>query len=278
MSESFYPVVRIAKYTIADVIRQKSFIVMFVICALFILLVRSCYQGNFAINGQALDAYAVVLFMSKVSFHFIAVGVMVLAALLSMRVFRRDRDEGMQSCILSKPVSRSQYVAGKILGLWMLTFVFMFILHAIVFIITSLNLNVVHPGYLAASLLCSLNLLFVIVAVLVLSLLMPDVIAFLFAVGVGIVSFVSDGIFAISRSSMGQAMMQQSGSSSDLTGWKIFYYLWPKLSGTEQFAASIIRGGWFDGLASLYPLINILVYILILGALLLQRFGKEDIV
>ena len=45
--------------------------------------------------------------------------------------------------------------------------------------ITSINLKVFMPSYLAASLLCSINLLFVIVAVLLLSLRLPDIVAFL---------------------------------------------------------------------------------------------------
>ena len=56
------------------------------------------------------------------------------------------------------------------------------------------------PEYLIASLLCSFNLLFVVVAVLLLSLLMPDIVAFLCVMGIGIVGFVADGISAISQS------------------------------------------------------------------------------
>lgn len=271
-------IISIAKYTLMDQVRQKSFIIMFVICALSILLVRSCSQGGFMVNGQALDADAIIRVVSKVIFHIIAAGTMLLAALLSMRVFKRDRDEGMQSCILSKPVTRWQYVAGKIIGLWVLSVIFMFILHSVVFIIVSINLKVVAPEYLIASFLCSFNLLFVIVAVLLFSLLMSDIIAFLCVMGIGIVSFVADGIFAMSQSQMGQAMMQQSGSASDLSGWKVIYYLWPKLSGIQQVASSLIGREGFHGFLSIYPFINVLIYALILSALLFWRFRNEDII
>jgi ABC-type transport system involved in multi-copper enzyme maturation permease subunit len=167
---------------------------------------------------------------------------------------------------------------GKILGLWALSTFFMFILHAIIFLTASITLKVVMPGYLAASLLCSFNLLFVVIAVLLLSLLMPDVIAFLCVMGIGIVSFVADGIFAISRSQMAQAMMQQQGSQPDWTGWRVVYYLWPKLSGTQNFASSFIGSEGFHELGSIYPLINVLIYCLILGALLFWRFRNEDII
>jgi ABC-type transport system involved in multi-copper enzyme maturation permease subunit len=231
------------------------------------------------VDGQELDAGAIVDSVSRATFHVIAVGVMLLTALFSMRVFRRDRDEGMQSAILSKPITRRQYVMGKVLGFWVLSTFFMFILHAIIFLTVSINLNVVMPGYLAASLLCFFNQLFVVVAVLLLSLMMPDAMAFLCVMGIGIVSFVADGIFAISHSPMAQAMMQQPGSHPDWTLWRVVYYLWPKLSGTQHFASSFIGGSeGFHGFGSIYPLINILIYGLILGALLFWRFSNEDII
>jgi ABC-type transport system involved in multi-copper enzyme maturation permease subunit len=278
LPKSLPPIIRIAKYTLADEVKQKSFVIMFVICAVFILLSRSCYQGNYMVNGEVLDAETVIPVVSKMTFHVIAAGAMFLTALLSMRVFRHDRDDGMQSCILSKPIDRWQYVAGKILGLWSLSFIFMFILHNIVFIIAFINLKVVMPEYLIASLLCSFNLLFVVVAVLLLSLLMLDIVAFLCVMGIGIVGFVADGIFAISHSQTAQAMIRQPDLQSDLTWWKVVYYLWPKLSGTQQFASSVIGNGWFHGLGSIYPLINVLIYDLILGMLLFRRFRNEDII
>jgi ABC-type transport system involved in multi-copper enzyme maturation permease subunit len=272
------PIIRIAKYTLTDEVRQKSFVIMFVICAMFVFLIRGCYQGNYMVNGQLLDAGTVVRAVSKVTFHVIGAGVMLIAALLSMRVFKRDRDDGMQSCILSKPIARWQYVMGKIIGLWALSVLFMFILHSIVFLITSINLKVVMPEYLIASLLCFFNMLFVVTAVLLLSLLMPDIIALLCVMGIGIVGLVADGISAISHSQVARAMLQQSGSQSDLTGWKVIYFLWPKLSGTQQVASSFIGIEGFQGLGSVYPLINVLIYVLILGALLFWRFRNKGII
>lgn len=279
-SKALLPITRITKYTIIDEVRQRSFVIMFVICAICVFLIRGCYQGNYMVNGHYLDAGTVVRALSKVTFHIIGAGVMVIAALLSMRIFRRDRNDGMQSCVLSKPIARWQYVMGKIIGLWVLSVLFMFILHSIVFLITSINLKVFMPEYLVASLLCSINLLFVVIAVLLLSLLMPDIVAFLCVLGVGIVGFVADGIAAASHSQMAQAMVQQSGAhpQSDLTWWKVVYFLWPKLLGVQQLASSLIESESFHGFGPTYPLINVLLYCLILGALLFKRFRNEDIV
>ncbi len=280
MSKAFSTITRIAIYTLIDEVRQKSFIIMFVFCAICVFLVRGCYQGNYMVNGHYLDAGTVVRALSKVTFHIIGAVVMVITALLSMRIFRRDRNEGMQSCVLSKPIARWQYVMGKILGLWSLSVLFMFILHGIVFLITSVNLKVFMFEYLVASLLCSINLLFVVVAVLLFSLIMPDVVAFLCILGVGIVGFVADGIAAVSRTQMAQTVMQQSGAhpQTELTWWKVVYNLWPKLSGVQQSASSMIASESFRGFGPIYPLVNVLLYCLILGALLFRRFRNEDIV
>jgi ABC-2 type transport system permease protein len=279
-SKAHSPITRITKYTFIDEVQQRSFVIMFIVCAFCVFLIRGCYQGNYMVNGQSLDAGTIVRTLSKVTFHIIGAGVMVIAALLSMRIFRRDRNEGMQSCVLSKPIARWQYVMGKIIGIWVLSVLFMFILHSIVFLITSINLKVFMPGYLIASLLCSINLLFVVIAVLLLSLLMPDIVAFLCVLGVGIVGFMADGIAAASHSQVAQAIVQQSGASpkSDLTWWEVVYFLWPKLLGVQQLASSLIEGESFHGFGRLYPLINVLVYCLILGALLFKRFRSEDIV
>jgi ABC-type transport system involved in multi-copper enzyme maturation permease subunit len=279
-SKSLPPITRITKYTLIDEVQQRSFVVMFVICAICVFLVRGCFQGNYMVNGQTLDAGTVVRTLSKATFHVIGAGMMVITALLSMRIFRSDRNEGMQSCILSKPIARWQYVLGKIIGLWVLSVLFMFILHSIVFLITSINLNVFMPEYLVASLLCSINLLFVVIAVLLLSLLMPDIVAFLCVLGVGIVGFVADGIAAASHSQIAQAIVQQSAGHppSDLTWWKVVYFFWPKLLGVQQLASSLIESGSSHGFVPTYPLINVLVYCLIFGALLFKRFRNEDIV
>jgi len=277
MSKASSPILLIAKYTLTDDIRQKSFIVMCVLCALGILLVRGCYSGQVMVNGRMLDAESAIRAMSGVMFHLISVGSMCLAALLAMRVMKRDRDEGVQALLLSKPITRMQYVAGKVLGLWALSVLFMFVLHGLVFIIASLGMGTLLLQYLAASLVCFLNLLFVVAAVLLFSLWMPDIMTFLCVTGIGIISFTADGIYALSRSAMGQAMMQPSGAESTTSGWTVFYWLWPQISGTQRFAASLTAGEGLPGFLSLYPPINVLVYFLILCALLLWLFGREDI-
>ena len=76
MPKVLSPIIKIAKYTLTDEVRQRSFIVMFVICVTFVFLMRGCYHGNYMVNGQELDAGTVVGTVSRATFHVIAVAVM----------------------------------------------------------------------------------------------------------------------------------------------------------------------------------------------------------
>ncbi|MDQ5985288.1 MAG: hypothetical protein CSYNP_00996 [Syntrophus sp. SKADARSKE-3] len=272
------PILKIAKYVLTDEARQKSFIVIFILCALFVFLVRGCYQGHYEVNGQLLDGKSIIEIISKITFQIIAAGAMFVAALLSMGVLRHDRENGMQAAILSKPLTRRQYISGKILGLWALSFLFMLVLHTVLFVITSVNMGMIMPQYLMASLLCSFNLLFVVIAVCLFSLLMPDIAAFLSAIGIGLAGFAADGIHAVSQSPMGQMMMQQDAyTKTGVSLWDVLYYGWPKISGLQRLAASMISEEGFSSMGGLYPLINIFLYCLILGYLLYRRFDRIDI-
>ncbi len=278
MPKAIAPVIRVARYTFADEIRQRSVAILFVVFAAFIFLVRGCYHGHYVVNGQELDPETVIRLGAKATFHVIAVGVMLLTALLSMRAFRRDREDGMQTCILSRPVTRRQYVTGKILGLWSLTSLFMLVLHAIMFVVTSIGLKVVLPGYLPASLLCTANLFFIVTTVLLLSLWMPDIVAFFCMLGIGLTGLVADVIFALRHSDIAQAMMQQDGLPAAPAGWDAFFYAWPKLAAAQQAASSMIVWEGAFRLGIVFPFFNVLVYGLIFAALAVWCFRRQEII
>jgi len=157
MSKPFVSIFNIAKYTISDEVHQRSFLVLFALSILFVFFVRGCYQGNYIINGRELQVEAIVGTVSRITFHMIAAGMLLLAALFSMRVFRHDWENGMQACILSKPITRVQYVLGKLFGLWLLSSFFMLVLHAVIFLTVFLQLKIWMPGYLG--LLCCVLLI-----------------------------------------------------------------------------------------------------------------------
>ncbi len=278
--EWLVPVLKIAKYTVADEVRQRSLIVIFIMCALGVFSLRGCYRGQYMVDGQALAAEAIARQVSNIAFHLIAAGAMFITALITMRAFRSDRASGMQSSILSKAIDRRQYVAGKVLGFWSLSFIFMFTLHTLVCLLASIKMQTFLPVYLVASLLCSVNLLFVILAVLLASLFLPDIVAFLGVLGSVAAGWIADVFHRLSHTPMTQAMLQQAGGATppDLTWGKMVYYLWPKIASTQQWTISQVENVAWQGAGSLYPLLNVLLYCLLLAILLVRHFQKEEIV
>jgi ABC-type transport system involved in multi-copper enzyme maturation permease subunit len=267
----------LAWWTILDEFRQRSVVVFFALCAAFMLVVRGCYSGSYVVNGAALDATALV---SQATFHVVAVGVMLIAALMAMRIFRRERDDGTQAYLLSRPIARWHYLAGKVAGLWLGSAASMLALHGVLFLMTLLNAQAVIPGYLAASLLCSVNLLLVALAVMALLLWIPDFLAFLAILGVGVVSFIGHGVEAAAQSPMVQSAMQQSGApgAHGLTWWKAVWILWPKLGGLQVTASSLIGRESFSAGALVSPLGNVVAWCCVLGALCYVGFSREEIV
>ena len=262
---------RISAITVKDLMRQKSFYVLLAVAVAFVLLLRSCYQGNYTINGRPVDPAFLALHASVIAFHFIAAGMLLMSVMLSMGIFSRDRDDGSVVMFLSRPVERWQYVLGRILGTWILSALFMFILHLTITLIVLANTGTLVAGYLAASLLCSVNLLFAIVLTSALSLFLPNVIAALFTLAVIGVSYVSDGAYQLMQSEL---VRQMVSGESQASPWRI---LFPKVYMLQHLASTWITSQAPDVLPPLYVGSNVLCYTVVIVAAALWRFYRSEI-
>ena len=262
---------RISAITVKDLMRQKSFYVLLAVAVAFVLLLRSCYQGSYTVNGRPVDQAFLALHASVIAFHVIAAGMFLMSAMLSMGIFSRDRDDGSMVMFLSRPVERWQYVLGRMLGTWVLSTVFMFILHLTISLIVLANTGTLDAGYLAASLLCSVNLLFAIVLTSALSLFLPNVMAALFTLVVIGVSYVSDGAFQLMQIEMVRQVMS---GESQASLWRI---LFPKVYMLQHLASTWITNQGFDVLPPLYVWSNVLCYTVAIVAAALWRFYRSEI-
>jgi ABC-type transport system involved in multi-copper enzyme maturation permease subunit len=262
----------IVKYTVSDLLHQKSFFIMLAISIGFVMLLRGCYKGNYTVNGRAVDGLTIAWHASIIAFHIVSAGVLLIAAILSMNLFSRDREDGTLHYIISKPVHRYTYVFGRVFGVWLVAFAFMFVLHLTIFIITFLSAGGTMPGYLTASCLCSANLLLMVLVVSVLSLYMPDFAAAFTALVVVGISYVSDGIFQVMQNAL-----VQSATGGSATGASLWRMAWPKVSSLQYFAASLVDKSRFHTIGPVHPAINILIFICIMAALLAVMFQKKEV-
>jgi ABC-type transport system involved in multi-copper enzyme maturation permease subunit len=262
----------VIKFTLADILHQKSFLVLLIIAIVFVSLLKGCYKGNYVVNGQAVDNLKIAWTASIAAFHFVCVGVLFIAAVLSMSIFKRDREDGTAIYMLSKPLDRLWYTLGRAIGVWIVSFSFMFALHLTIFIITWMSAGGTMPGYLTASLICSVNVLFMVLLVCLLSLYISDIAAAFLGLGVALISYISDGVQQLMQTSMVQAAMGTHAPT--LSWWRL---AWPKISSLQVFAGSLIDKSVFQTLGPIHPAIIMAAYCILLGALLLVAFKRKEI-
>ncbi|MBW1747985.1 MAG: ABC transporter permease [Deltaproteobacteria bacterium] len=246
---------KITGYTIRDQMRHKSFYVLLGLSILFVLMIRGCYSGQYAVNGKQLNNITVAWHVSKIVFQVIASGMSLIVILLSMKIFSRDHEDGSLVLFLSRPLFRRQYILGRIAGTWFLCLAFMFILHATIFLTVWVKTGAAIPGYLTASLVCSINLLFIAVSVSFLSLYLPDFISAVFTVGILFVGYISDGGHQILNSEILKTAVSSAAASPPAL-WRILY---PKVYMVQAYADSIIGQSSFNnmGLSPNYCIVKI---------------------
>lgn len=264
---------KIAAFTVVDHMKHKSFYVLLVVSILFVLMIRGCYQGEYIVNGKQINNITLAWQVSKIVFQIIAVGMFFMVSMLAMKIFSRDQADGSLILFLSRPVFRWQYVLGRITGTWALCLVFMFLLHLTIFLTVWTKTGAPIPGYLTASLVSSINLLFVIVCVCFLSLFMPDFISAVFTMGILLVGFISDGGQQILNNEIVKSAITPT-ANTDPALWRILY---PKVFMVQAYADSIISQSQLSPMGPFHPLLNLSVFILLIMTLLLISFNKKEI-
>jgi ABC-type transport system involved in multi-copper enzyme maturation permease subunit len=262
----------IVKFTVADILRQKSFFILLAICIGFVLLLRGCYKGSYVVNGQALSGVTIAWHASIIAFHVVSAGVLLIAAVLSMGMLRRDGEDGTVAYMLSMPVDRSAYILGRAAGLWIVSFGFMFMLHLTIFVITWAMAGGAMPGYLSASLVCSGNVLFMVLCICFFSLVLPDFMAALAGIGVAGISYISDSLFNAMYSSLVQSAM--GGARITPSGWRI---AWPKIASLQFYAGSLIDNGQFHMMGPLHPALVMALYCCAAAAGCVFVFRSRDL-
>lgn len=264
--------IKITGCTVLDQMRHKSIFVLLCISVLSVLMLRGCYDGEYIVNGKQVDNITIAWHVSKIVFQIIAFGMFLVVSMMSMKIFSRDHEDGSVVLFLSRSVSRWQYVLGRITGTWALCLVFMFILHLTIFLTVWAKTGAMLPGYLIASVICSINLLFIIECVCFLSLFLPDFISVIVTVGILLIGFVSDGGFQILNSEIVKSAIPFVNPDPAL--WRILY---PKVFMLQSYAGSIISQSEFSNLGPFHPILNLSFFIFAIMILLLIGFNKKEV-
>jgi len=265
----------IAVFTAKDQLKRKSFYLLLAVAIMFTLTVRGCYNADYTVNSQQIDRSAIALYASIIIFHIVSIGMIVMAVLLSMKIFTRDLEDGSITLFLSKPVSRAQYVLGRVAGIWGICSCFMLVLHCTIFTIALIQTRTIIPGYLTASLVSSCNLLIAVSLVFLLTMLLPDFIAAMGTLAVISVGFVSDGGQRLfSNNAIKEMVTNASGADLSVSTWRLYY---PKVGMLQYYAGSLIKGDEFQTIGPIHPIINVSIYCLLVLFLSISFFNRKEL-
>lgn len=264
---------RIAWYTLQDQLQRKSFYVLLTAAVLFVFSLRGCYNASYLVNNRPVAGVTVAWHVSLFAFQLIAFAMLVMAVLIAMPVFPTDHHDGAMVLYLSRPLSRREYVLGRITGLWLLMSIFMLTLHGTVFLIAWQKTGALIPGYLVASLVCCANLFLVIVLTALLSLFAPGFMTAFIALAVICFGFLSDGGIRFLHNPMIQTVFTDA-PVPEPAWWRLLY---PKLAMVQHFASTIINHDPFRAIGPVHPLVNVLAYGAVLVWILLLVFDRREI-
>lgn len=259
--------------TLLDQLKRKSFYVLLALSVLIVLTIRSCYNVSYTINNQTIDPSTIARHASLFAFHLIAVSVLFMAVLLSMRLFKNDRHDGTMILYLSRPISRWQYGFGRVAGIWVLTSLFMFCLHATIFVIVWAKSGEILYGYLIASFICTINIFFVILLTSFLSFFMPGFICAMTVMALVAVGFLSDGGHRILNSHIVKSMLMDP-STTVPSLWRAIY---PKLLMVQHYAATFVNQDDFQAIGPVHPVVNVFLYSLALLIVFLLIVDRQEV-
>ncbi|MFP4162723.1 MAG: ABC transporter permease [Chitinispirillaceae bacterium] len=270
---SLQTVKEITFFTAADELRSRGFLILTILSVLALVLLRGCFSGEIIVNGEKLEQADVGWHATFIAYHFISVAGMLMAVLVSMRLFKRDKDCGMMVSALSAPINRREYLLGKSLGVWALSTLFMFVLYLTVYLVVFINVGAAIPRFLPTALVSSLNVLFFVQMVLALTLFASDILAALAGIAVIIVSFVSDSFYLALHSALAQELVQNADEIS-VGLWRV---LWPKVAALQYYTVSLMQGEQFQVMGPVHPVFNLLIYLVLFSVLLDWKFRREEI-
>ncbi|MBN1979885.1 MAG: ABC transporter permease subunit [Chitinivibrionales bacterium] len=266
-------IVKIFWYTVQDQLRDRSTFILLIIGVIGISVIRGCFGSHYSIQGKSIDSVTITWNVSQFAFAAITYVCMILAVLTVMGLFSKDKTSGQTLFYLSKPVSRIEYVCGRIAGAWIFISCYLLLLHGALFLFAYLKTKAVVPNFAIGSLLCTIDLFFCVTATALLSVVLPEIIAAIGVIGVIIIGFVSDGAFSLMKSPLVQNMVDMA-QSGDIALWRI---IWPKTSLLITYSRSLMGSEPFSSMGPINPVFNVVIYGFVCMALFIVLFRKKEI-
>ncbi len=256
----------IAKVGFKECLRYRVFYFILIMAVFFILLGKSCTPQVSNSNNQIIDLKTQQTLAMKVGFHGIIFWSVMLCGLLSSNVLSKEEEEGTVAMTLSRPVSRAQFVAGKILSVIMISIFNLILLSGVFLFLFYVEMEQFNSSILLSFLIMVFTLILYALMTVALSFFIPRIAAPLVSMFIYLFTlWISLPVYADSI----KYIWTPSGRI------ELFYKFLPKFGDIQFIGASFI-----DVSVKNYDIIliftNVLFYIFFFWFLILFLFKKRS--
>ncbi len=226
----------------------------------FVMLLSTAVVSPLTIGAQG-------KIMSDVGLAAMSVFGLLVVVFVGSNMVHKEMDKGTILTILSKPVSRRQYLWGKFLGLSLTQISMMAIMGALFLVMTFISPGEFTFRYLTAIYLIFLEMMLITAVVVLFSTSVSPVLAAVFSLGVFVIGHLSESIRDF-------GIMQ--GTTFQMKSAQIVYYLIPNLE-IFNVRGAVVHGatiGWDHVLlATLYGVTYSCLLLLLAGSV----FAKKEL-
>ncbi len=125
----------IAKVGYKECLRYRIIYFIFAMAVVFILMGKGCNPGTIKGKGLFFDDSTLFNMAMSVAFHGIAFWSLLLCNLLASFALLREFEEGTAILTLSRPLSKSSFISGKLLSILIISVLNLFLLGALFFVL-----------------------------------------------------------------------------------------------------------------------------------------------
>lgn len=257
----------IARLEIKQCLRTKMFYVICLLMLSFVLLSRGCTMGNSPVASTILSQNARQNLPVSIAFHMISFWSMVLCGLIASSVLPKELEEKKLIMVLSRPVKRCVFLAGKMLAVFFLSSLFFFLFISIFFVFRYLDGAYINPKIVPASIIFQLNIILMVIGGFFSSLLLPRMLAPLAGLFVYMISFGIEIPFYFNRL---RILWEPSALLQTV------HTLFPRIGEVQFLCGSLLHS--LPSMKEFFvPIGNVILYSVILWLLVVVIFNRKQI-
>ena len=165
----------IAKLGFKECLHYRIFYFILIMAVFFIFLGKSCTPQISTNNSMIIDLKTQQNAAMKAGFHGIIFWSVMLCGLLSSNLLSKEEEEGTVAMTLSRPVSRAQFVAGKILSVIMISTFNLILLSGVFLFLFYVEMKQFNPSILLSFLIMVISLILYALMTVALSFFIPRI-------------------------------------------------------------------------------------------------------